>query len=223
MTTRVGFLIFPMVQQLDLTGAYEVFFMGKGMTVDLVWKDKQPLMSATGIPLQATQAFSNCPQLDVICIPGGPGTDAMMEDPEVLKFIQTQAKHARYVTSVCSGALVLGAAGLLKGKRATTHWNALHFLSRLGATPVSERVVKDGNVITAAGVSAGIDFAFELLAELAGREEAEIVQLLLEYAPKPPFHSGSIEEATKELHAKARERLTPSRLAKEKLLDRLGC
>jgi cyclohexyl-isocyanide hydratase len=222
MTTRVGFLIFPNAQQMDFTGAYEVFVMSKDVTVDLVWKDTKQIPTATGIPFTATQSFSSCPQLDVICIPGGPGTDAVMEDAETLEFIRSQAKGCRYVTSVCSGAMVLAAAGLLKGKRATTHWNCLHFLPRFGAIPVSERVVTDGNVITAAGVSAGIDFAFGLLAEIAGREEAEMIQLMLEYAPEPPFHSGSVEQASPSLYAKTRERMSPLREKKETLLARMG-
>jgi len=222
MPYHIGFMIFPDVQQLDLTGAYEVFSMSDAIKVDLLWKDKQVLPTATGIPLQATQSFADCPQLDMICIPGGPGANAMMEDQVALDFVKSQAKGAKYVTSVCSGALVLGAAGLLQGRRATTHWNCLHFLSRLGATPVSERVVRDGNVVTTAGVSAGIDFAFELLAEIIGQEEAEIIQLNLEYAPKPPFHSGSVEEARPELLAKARERFSPARTKKEELFARLG-
>jgi cyclohexyl-isocyanide hydratase len=220
--TRVGFLIFPQVQQLDLTGAYEVFYMAKDISVDLVWKDRQLLPSATGIPLQATRTFEDCPQLDVICIPGGPGSDAMMEDAQTLDFIRAQARGARYVTSVCSGSLVLGAAGLLKGRRATSHWNCLHFLSRFGAVPVSERVVADGNVITAAGVSAGIDFAFGVLAELVGREEAETIQLMLEYAPEPPFHSGSVEEASAELFAKTKERMASNRMKKEMIFSQMG-
>jgi cyclohexyl-isocyanide hydratase len=219
---RVGFLIYPDVQQFDLTGAYEVFYMGKNVTVDLVWKDVQVLPSATGIPLQATQAFASCPQLDVICVPGGPGSDAMMEDAETLEFLRSQARSARYVTSVCSGSMVLGAAGLLAGKRATSHWNCLHFLKRFGAVPVSERVVTDGNVVTAAGVSAGIDFAFGLLAELVGQEEAEMVQLMLEYAPDPPFHSGSVEEASAELFAKTKARMAGNRVKKEQILVRMG-
>jgi cyclohexyl-isocyanide hydratase len=222
MSCRIGFLIFPNAQQFDLTGAYEVFSMTKGITVDLVWKNKDFLQTATGIPLRATQSFADCPQLDVICVPGGPGTDAIMEDTEVLGFLRSQALGARYVTSVCSGSLVLGAAGLLTGKRATSHWNCLHFLPRLGATPVSERVVTDGNVITAAGVSAGIDFAFGLLAELMGQEEAEMIQLMLEYAPKPPFHSGSVEEASEKIFAKTKERMAPNRVKKDQLFARMG-
>lgn len=198
MSLKVGFLIFPLVQQLDLTGPYEVFATAEGVCVDLVWKHKNPMPSATGIPLQATKTFDDVGQLDVLIVPGGEGTGALLADEETLGFIRKQSERARYTTSVCTGSLVLGASGLLKGKRATTHWYFLDYLKHFGADPVSERVVKQGNVVTAAGVSAGIDFAFSLLEEAVSREEAETVQLWLEYAPHPPFHSGNPEEASDE-------------------------
>jgi len=213
MAVHVGFLIFPDVQQLDLAGPYDVFTTATGFEVDLIWKDKQPVRSFTGTTFQATETLSKCSQLDIICVPGGAGTGPMMLDVEVLDFIRKQAKGARYITSVCTGSLVLGAAGVLKGKRATSHWAFLDYLTQFGAIPVSERVVTDGNIVTAAGVSAGIDFAFGLLADVAGREEAEITQLWLEYAPQPPFHSGSVQDASPEILAKTKERYAEARAA----------
>ena len=213
MAIHVGFLIFPDVQQLDLAGPYDVFTTATGTKVDLIWKDKQPVRTFTGTSFQATETLASCSQLDILCVPGGAGTGPMMTDPEVLQFIREQAKGARYMTSVCTGSLVLGAAGVLKGKRATSHWAFLEYLTQFGATPISERIVTDGNVITAAGVSAGIDFAFFLLAEFAGQEEAEMTQLWLEYAPQPPFHSGNVHDASSEILAKTKERYAEARAA----------
>ncbi len=171
MTYRFGFLVFPNIQQLDLTGPYEVFASAQDSEVHLVWKDKNPVRSVTGISFTPDVDFDDSPQFDVLCIPGGGGVNALLGDEEVLEFIRRQAKGARFITSVCTGSLVLGAAGLLKGKRAATHWNAMDFLPHFGATPVYERVVKDGNLITAGGVTSGIDFGLSLLAELmAGRK-----------------------------------------------------
>ena len=213
MSVHIGFLIFPDVQQLDLAGPYDVFTTASGTKVDLIWKDKQPVRSYTGTSFEATETFATCPQLDVLCVPGGAGTGPMMTDPEALDFIRKQAGAARFVTSVCTGSLVLGAAGILKGKRATSHWAFLDYLSQFGATPVSERVVTDGKVVTAAGVSAGIDFAFTLLAEMVSQEEAETTQLWLEYAPQPPFHCGNVQEASPAFVAKTRERYAAARAA----------
>lgn len=218
MSFTFGILAFPRVQQLDLTGPYEVFASAKDTEVHLVWKDLNPVMSATGLPLTPTTTFADCPQLDVVCIPGGGGVNALLRDEDVLSFIRKQAANARFITSVCTGSLVLGAAGLLKGKRATTHWNALDFLPRFGATPVEERVVQDGNLITAGGVTSGIDFGLTVIAELIGRTEAEIVQLSLEYAPAPPFRSGTPKEAPPAILEQARQRLAKSRAEREAIL-----
>ena len=139
--------------------------------------------------------LAECPPLDLLCVPGGPGVAALMEDAEVLDFLRRQASGARYVTSVCTGALVLGAAGLLRGKRATTHWASHDFLAAFGATPVRARVVRDGKLFTGGGVTAGIDFALTIAAEIAGPEAAQAIQLGIEYAPAPPFSAGSPESA----------------------------
>lgn len=215
MTLRIGILVFPNVQQLDLTGPYEVFASAAGTAVDLVWKDRSPVVSSTGLLLAPTTSFAECPPLDVICIPGGSGVNLLLEDETVLGFIRQQATTARYVTSVCTGALLLGAAGLLKGKRATTHWYAHDFLPRFGAIAVDERIVRDGNLITAGGVTSGIDFGLAVVAELFGRQEAETVQLGLEYAPAPPFNAGTPAGAPPMVLAESKSRNAKSRAARE--------
>ncbi|MDO9428225.1 MAG: DJ-1/PfpI family protein [Methylobacterium sp.] len=218
MTLQIGLLAFPNVQQLDLTAPYEVFAMIPGATVHLVAAGLDPLASATGLVLTPTVRMADCPVLDVLCVPGGVGVNALMTDQGVLAFVREQAKTARFVTSVCTGALVLGAAGLLEGRRATTHWASLDLLAAFGATPVAERVVRDGNLLTGGGVTAGIDFALALAAELVGRAEAEAIQLGLEYAPAPPFDAGTPGSAAPEVLAAARARLSPSRAAREALV-----
>ncbi len=221
MTLHIGILVFPGVQQLDLTGPYEVFASLPDTKVHLIWKDRAPITSATGLVLSPTMTFGECPKLDVICVPGGGGVNALLEDAETLAFIRTQAQQARYVTSVCTGSLVLGAAGLLKGRKATTHWFAHDFLERFGAIPVPGRVVRDGNLITAGGVTAGIDFGLAVVAELVGRTEAEAIQLGLEYAPAPPFAAGTPEDAPSAVVAAVKERLAPTRKAREAIIARV--
>jgi cyclohexyl-isocyanide hydratase len=218
MSLTIGILVFPRVQQLDLTGPYEVFASARGTQVHLIWKDLRPLTSATGLLLTPTMTFEDCPPLDVICVPGGGGVNALLRDEEVLGFIRNQAGNARFITSVCTGSMVLGAAGLLQGKRAATHWNALDFLPRFGAVPDEGRVVKDGNLITAGGVTSGIDFGLTVIAELIGQTEAEIVQLSLEYAPAPPFNSGTPKDAAPAILEQARQRLSASRVEREAIL-----
>src|SRR6185369_9702148 len=159
--------------------------------VHLVWKTKRPVTAIGGMQIVPDMTFAECPQLDLICVPGGGGMNALLNDDETLGFIRAQAKGARYVTSVCTGALVLGAAGLLKGRRAATHWMSRDMLGSFGATPVAERVVTDGNVITGGGVTAGIDFALTVAAQAFGPELAQAITLGIEYNPHPPFESGS--------------------------------
>jgi len=215
MTLRFGLLVFPGIQQLDLTGPYEVFSSAPGSEVLLVWKDLEPVFSSTRLRLQPTATFADCPPLDVLCVPGGGGIDPLLRDEAVLGFVRERAAAARYVTSVCTGALLLGRAGLLRGRRATTHWNALDFLPRCGAIPVEERIVRDGNVVTAGGVTAGIDFGLALIAELMGRETAETIQLALEYAPAPPFASGTPAQASPQVLERARQHSAASRAKRE--------
>lgn len=218
MTWHVGLLVFPGVQQLDLTGPYEVFASLPEIRVELVARTKEPVTSATGLLLLPTTTFADCAELDVICVPGGVGVNALMTDRETLDFLRKQAAKARYMTSVCTGALVLGAAGLLRGRRATTHWAYHDLLAAFGALPTQGRVVWDGNVVTGGGVTAGIDFALSLAAEVCGRETAEGVQLNLEYAPAPPFTAGAPETAPPEVVAKVRQRLAGLRAERERII-----
>ena len=204
MPFHIGLLLFPNITQLDLTGPYEVFTKLPDTKVHLVWKNREPVTADGGMQILPTTTFAECPPLDLICVPGGAGMNPLLNDPETLAFIRSHAKGARYVTSVCTGALVLGAAGLLEGKRATTHWMSHDMLSAFGATPVAERVVIDGNLITGGGVTAGIDFALRVAAEAFGEDVAKSIQLGLEYHPHPPFDAGTPHRAGPDLVAKAR-------------------
>ncbi|HET6159403.1 MAG TPA: DJ-1/PfpI family protein [Dongiaceae bacterium] len=221
MTFQIGILVFPGVQQLDLTGPYEVFASLPDAKVHLIWKDRAPINTATGLVLGPTMIFSECPALDVLCVPGGGGVNALLQDAGVLGFLRAQAARARYITSVCTGSLVLGAAGLLKGRKATTHWLSHDFLDKFGAIPTRGRVVRDGNLITAGGVTAGIDFGLAVVAELVGKEQAQAIQLALEYAPEPPFHAGTPEEAPAAVLNAVKERLAPTRKAREAIVKEL--
>ncbi|MTJ82421.1 MAG: DJ-1/PfpI family protein [Telmatospirillum sp.] len=202
----IGFLLFPGVTQLDLAGPYEVFSRIPGGQVHLLWKTMEPVRSDRGMIILPTGTLADAPRLDLICVPGGPGQVALMEDREVLDFLRVQAESCRYVTSVCTGSLVLGAAGLLRGFRATCHWSARDQLAMLGAIPVSERVVFDGNRITAAGVTSGIDFALAVVCHLAGESVARSIQLGLEYDPAPPFDAGTPDRAGRVLVDQYREK-----------------
>ena len=197
MTTRIGFLLFPRLTQLDLTGPYEVFARLPDVQVMLIGEGEA--RSDTGLRLRADLSPSEAPQLDVVCVPGGPGVNAVMEDGAALAFLRRQAERASWVTSVCTGALVLGAAGLLRGYRATTHWMSLDLLAAFGATAVRERVVIDRNRATGGGVTAGIDFGLRLAAELRGERVARAIQLGMEYDPAPPYDAGSPRTADREL------------------------
>src|SRR5262249_42013980 len=221
MTLHVGILVFPDVQQLDLTGPYDVFASIPGARVHLIWKDRSPVSSATGLVLTPTMTLAECPALDVLCVPGGRGINALLQDAEVLGFLRTQAARVRYVSSVCTGALVLGAAGLLKGRRATTHWNSHDLLAKFGAVPTHGRVVRDGNLFTAGGVTAGIDFGLTMVAELVGENQAQVIQLGHESAPQPPFNAGTPETAPPTVLAAARERVAQVRRTRESIIDDL--
>ena len=202
---KVAMLIYPRMVMLDLIGPQTVLNIAQ-CEIHLVWKDKTPVATELGLTVTPTTTFSECPKdIDVLFVPGGIlGTTACMKDPEVVAFLADVGSRARYVTSVCTGALVLGAAGLLKGYRAATLWAVMDLLPILGAIPVHERVVIDRNRMTGGGVTAGIDFGLVLAAQLRGREVAERVQLTIEYAPRPPFNAGSPETASPTLVAKAR-------------------
>lgn len=205
MPFRIGFLVFPAITQLDMTGPHEVFARMPGSEIHLVWKSLEPITAQGGMQLVPTTTLDACPQLDLVCVPGGPGMNPLLGDEAVLAFLRRQAAGARYVTAVCTGTLVLGAAGLLKGKRATTHWTAVDMLAAFGATPVRERTVIDGNLITGGGVTAGIDFALQVVAEIAGEEIAKTIQLSIEYDPKPPFDAGSPQRAGEAIVARQRQ------------------
>lgn len=204
MALQIGFLLFPRVQQLDLTGPYDVLASMPDTAVRLVWKTRDSIMSSNGMVMVPDTTFDDCPPLDVLCVPGGSGVGDLIPDEQTLAFLRRQAAQARYVTAVCTGSLVLGAAGLLHGRRATTHWAFHELLAPFGAIPVRERVVRDGNLITGGGITAGIDFALTLAAELAGDEAAQLLQLELEYAPAPPFHAGSPDTAPRAVVERAR-------------------
>jgi cyclohexyl-isocyanide hydratase len=198
-SVSVGLVLFPDLTQLDLTGPYEVFARMPATKVHLVAASPEPVRSEKGLTMIPDATFDRVGPLDIICVPGGPGVNRMMEDAVLLGFLRAQAQHARYVTSVCTGALLLGAAGLLRGYRATTHWLSLDLLPLFGAQPVDERVVIDRNRITGGGVTAGIDFGLVVAAQLFGSTVAQEIQLMIEYNPDPPFSSGSPKTAPRDL------------------------
>ncbi len=208
-TLSIGLLLFPDLTQLDLTGPYEVFARMPGVRVRLIWKTRDPVVSDRGMALVPDTTFDDCPPLDILCIPGGPGQIDLMEDDETLAFVRRIAAGCRFVTSVCTGSLVLGAAGLLRGYRATSHWAPRDQLALLGAQPVEARVVFDRNRVTGGGVTSGIDFALALVAHLYGDAAAQRIQLQLEYDPAPPFHSGSPASAPPAILAEARQGMAP--------------
>ena len=221
-TVHIGILLFPDVTQLDATGPAQVLCRIPNAKLHMIWKTLAPVPTDSGFSIVPTTTFADCPQLDVICVPGGPGVAALMEDEAVLAFLRRQAEGARFVTSVCTGALVLGAAGLLKGVRATTHWASHDFLAALGAEPVHARWVRDGRMVTGGGVTAGIDFALALVADLLSPEAAQAIQLQIEYAPAPPFEAGSPETAPAEVLATAKARGAGMRADREALVARVA-
>ena len=206
---QIGLLIFPRMTQLDMTGPFEVFARIPDVKVHLIWKRIEPVTSDSGMAILPTVTLDDCPPLDVICIPGGPVQVDLMDDEAIISFVRRQGLQARYVTSVCTGALVLGAAGLLDGYQATTHWGSIDNLAHFGATAVNTRVCVDRNRITGGGVTAGLDFGLHLASVLAHRQTAERIQLFLEYTPQPPFTSGSPDTAPKEVLAKVSETIAP--------------
>lgn len=190
-TVRFVSLLFPHVTQLDLTGPVEVFSRLPGAVSHLAWHRVEPVETDAGFSILPTVSFEDAPQADVLMVPGGQGAFELMDDPAALEFVRRQAENARYVTSVCTGAFVLGAAGLLRGRRATTHWASHPMLEILGVIPEHGRVVRDGNIITGGGVTSGIDFALAVAAEVYDATTAQAVQLAMEYDPQPPFDAGS--------------------------------
>lgn len=184
-------LLFPNVTQLDLTGPAQVFTRLPDVELHFAWHDLDPVPTDSGFSILPTTTLGEAPQADLLLVPGGQGSFELFDDDAALSFIARQAAGARYVTSVCTGSFALAAAGLLKAKRATSHWASLHLLEHFGAVPVRERVVRDGKIITGAGVTSGIDFALTAAAEICGESTAKEIQLHIEYDPAPPFDAGS--------------------------------
>lgn len=192
----VGMLLFPGMTQLDLGGPYEVFCRMPNTTVSLLAATTAPVTTEWGLTITPHRAFASTEIQDIICVPGGWGVNEQLDNPEMLAFLRAHEGRARYITSVCSGSLILGAAGLLKGYRATTHWMSHHMLHLLGAVPVEARVVVDRDRITGGGVTAGIDFGLVVAAELFGPTVAQEIQLAIEYDPAPPYASGVPDRAS---------------------------
>jgi cyclohexyl-isocyanide hydratase len=201
----IGSLMFDEMDQIDLTGPFEMLSRVPNSTYRIYAKTGSPVRDLNGLRLIPDATLAEAPPLDVLHVPGGPGQEALMEHREVIAWMQKQAAGARWIFSVCTGALLCGAAGLLRGRRATTHWSSLHLLPFFGAIPVNERVVVDGNYVFAAGVTAGIDGALRLAAELRGDEVAQAIQLDLLYAPEPPFNSGTPERAPPAILERAKQ------------------
>lgn len=215
---NIGFVIFPDVTQLDFTGPLQVLHRVPDARVHIAAKTLSPVPSDCGLGLMPTTTFDTCPQLDLICVPGGTGVLGAMRDQDTVAFVKRQAETAKYVTSVCTGAFVLGTAGLLRGRRATTHWAYTGLLDRVGAIFEPGRVVRDGNVITAGGVTSGIDFGFTIVALLAGEDVAQSIQLAIEYDPAPPFHAGHPSRAPAEIRSRVEAMFVTRRMPYEAAL-----
>jgi len=218
----VGMVLFEGVTQLDLTGPYEVFARMPNTTVRLIASSLEPVRTEWGMRIIPDATFETAPPLDLLCVPGGWGINAVLDDEALLGFLRRRATSARYVTSVCSGALLLGAAGLLRGYRATTHWLSLDLLESLGAVPVAERVVHDRDRITGGGVTAGIDFALVVAAELFGESVAQGIQLAIEYDPAPPYGSGSPHDAPAEVVRQVTRASAPALAQRRAIVERIA-
>lgn len=203
-TKTAGLLLFPGLTQLDLTGPYEVLANLPGWKVEIVAKQAGPVRTAKGMVIHADQGFDTAPQYDLIAIPGGPGTDDAVTDEETVEFVRRQCEGAAHVFGICTGSLLIGATGLLRGRRAGSHWAARHLLARFGAEVRDERMTKDGKFYTAGGVTSGIDMALQVVADIAGEDVAQQIQLQIEYDPAPPFRSGSPFVAPPHILARAR-------------------
>lgn len=206
---HIGLLLFPAMTQIDFAEPFEVFARLPDTVVHVVAERLEPVRTDRGLIIVPTVTCGRCPPLDVVVVPGGPGTQQLLADESMLAFLRERARQAKYVTSVCTGALVLGAAGLLRGYRATTHWLSMPLLELYGAIPVQERVVVDGNRVTASGCTAGMDFGLHLAAMLRGEAIAQQIQLRLEYSPAPPFQSGSPASAPKAVVEAVRRAAAP--------------
>jgi cyclohexyl-isocyanide hydratase len=219
---QIGSLLFEGLDQIDLTGPFEVLSRIPNSTYRIYGKTAGPVCDIKGLRLTPDAGLGDAPPLDVLHVPGGFGQEALMEDAEVLAWIGRQAAGACSIFSVCTGALLCGAAGLLKGRRATTHWASFHLLPLFGAIPVNERVVVDGSYVFAAGVTAGIDGALRLAAELRGDDAARAIQLHMAYAPEPPFDSGTPETAPPEILQRARQSMQSITARREATAQRVA-
>ena len=217
---EIGLLLFPGLTQLDLTGPFEVFTRISDARAHLIWKSRDLVRSDSGMSILPTMTFSDCPKLDVICVPGGPGLIELLQDDETLEFVRRQAAGAKWVTSVCSGSLLLGVAGLLQGYRSACHWMSRDQLADVGAIPVNERIVVDRNRMSGGGVTAGIDFALQLAATLRSEREAKMIQLQIEYNPAPPFAGGSPETTDPDLVAALLAQSAPMLQARREVILR---
>lgn len=206
-TINIVFVLFDNVTQLDFSGPVQVLSRMPGAQIFVTSKDGAPVTTDCGFSILPTASFSNCPPADIICVPGGHGVRDAIADSAIVAFVRTQAENATWITSVCTGAFILGAAGLLQGRRATCHWGYTHLLPLMGAKHEPARVVRDGNLVTAGGVTSGIDFAFELIAMISGEDVARSIQLALEYDPAPPFTSGTPETAPGHILSNLRQRV----------------
>lgn len=206
---RIVFILYPRLTQLDFTGPYEVLARMPGAEITIASKDGGELVTEMGLTFANLRALADVDRADMIMIPGGPGQTQAMQDPEFMAEVKRLGESATYVTSVCTGSLILAAAGLLKGKRAGSHWAYRELLAPFGAIPDDARVVRDGNAITGGGVTAGIDFGLTLLSELRDPAYAQATQLVAEYAPAPPFNTGTPETAPPELVARMRAMFAP--------------
>ncbi len=203
---NIGFLIYPDVVQLDVMGAYQVLSFPPNTTLHLIWKTLDPITSNEGLIITPTTTLDDCPALDVICVPGGGmGQVEVMQDQEVLSFLQQKSKTAKYITSVCTGSLILATANLLQGYKATCHWAFREHLEMLGVEVVPERIVIDRDRLTGAGVTSGIDFGFTLVSLLWDKDMAKMTQLFLEYDPLPPFNAGTPDKAEQTIVKSLRE------------------
>jgi cyclohexyl-isocyanide hydratase len=209
---KIGFVIFPYLTQLDLTGPLQVLARLPQSSVFVIAKSLSPVPSDCGLSLVPTHGFADCPPLDLICVPGGiKGVIGAIADHETIDFVRRQSATAKYVTAVCTGAFILGVAGLLKRRRATTHWAYTELLPLVGARHEKARIVRDGNLVTAGGVTAGVDFGLSLVAEIAGETTARTIQLGIEYDPAPPFDSGHPDRAPEHVRSALVERYAKGR------------
>jgi cyclohexyl-isocyanide hydratase len=202
---QIGAIVFPNMDQMDLTGPFAALSRLPGTTFQLLWKNTQPVRDFHGFQITPDASFADAMPMDMLLVPGGPGQNELMEDEELLGFIRGQSERVKILFTVCTGSLILGATGLLKGRRATSYWRTTHLLKYFGAEYVNERVVADGKFVNAAGLTAGIDGALRVAALLRGEEAAKRIELDLQYAPEPPFNCGSPDCAPAELVATSKQ------------------